>query len=92
MMEGWPMLWMVDKSATFGVENIVKQGCVFAPLLFSVVISAMMHDAYNDCDKCISINYRHNYRMFDLCHLRAKAKIRHNLIRSCYMPMLWVHL
>jgi len=34
-----------QESAAFSVENGVKQGCVFAPLLFGVVISAMMHDA-----------------------------------------------
>ena len=77
------MAYVVDggqESAAFGVENGVKQGCVFAPLLFGVVISAMMHDAYNDCDKGIAINYRYDGGMFNLRNLKAKMKIRHMLI------------
>ena len=44
------------ESAPFIVDNGVKQGCVFAPLLFSIVIAAVIYDAFHDCDKGISLN------------------------------------
>ncbi|BHF84875.1 hypothetical protein SprV_1002802700 [Sparganum proliferum] len=35
-------------SEAFAVTNGVKQGCVLAPTLFSLMLSAMMMDAYRD--------------------------------------------
>ncbi|BHF58979.1 hypothetical protein SprV_0100193400 [Sparganum proliferum] len=45
-------------SEAFGVANGVKQGCVLAPTLFSLMFSAMLMDVY--CDECpgIGINHR----------------------------------
>ena len=37
-----------DESEAFDVTNGVKQGCVLAPTLFSMVFSAMLADAFND--------------------------------------------
>ena len=38
-------------SDPFSVNNSRKQGCVMATRLFSIVFSAMLHDAFKDWDK-----------------------------------------
>ena len=37
-------------SEPFSVTNGTKQGCVMAPLLFTLVFSAMLNDAFHDND------------------------------------------
>ncbi|VDL99513.1 unnamed protein product [Schistocephalus solidus] len=45
-------------SEAFAVTNGVKQGCVLAPTLFSLMFSAMLMDAYRDEQPGIRIAYR----------------------------------
>ncbi|VDL97797.1 unnamed protein product [Schistocephalus solidus] len=45
-------------SEAFAVINEVKQGCVLAPTLFSLMLSAMLMDAYRDERPGIRIAYR----------------------------------
>ncbi|BHF72040.1 hypothetical protein SprV_0401510300 [Sparganum proliferum] len=45
-------------SEAFAVTNGVKQGCVLAPTLFSLMFSAMLMDAYGDERPGIRIAYR----------------------------------
>nr|VZI20073.1 unnamed protein product [Spirometra erinaceieuropaei] len=45
-------------SEAFAVTNGVKQGCVLAPTLFSLMFSAMLMDAYRDERPGIHIAYR----------------------------------
>ncbi|BHF61921.1 hypothetical protein SprV_0100490100 [Sparganum proliferum] len=45
-------------SKAFAVTNGVKQGCVLAPTLFSLMLSAMLMDAYRDESPGIRIAYR----------------------------------
>nr|VZI50548.1 unnamed protein product [Spirometra erinaceieuropaei] len=45
-------------SEAFAVTNGVKQGCVLAPTLFSLMFSAMLMDAYRDERPGIRIAYR----------------------------------
>ncbi|GFS09130.1 hypothetical protein ElyMa_006612900 [Elysia marginata] len=47
-----------EPSAPFHVFNGVKQGCVLAPTLFSMVFSAMLADAFNADTPGIDIRYR----------------------------------
>ena len=42
----------------FPVNDGVKQYCVMAPTLFSVMCSAMLKDAFHDCDAGFPIRYR----------------------------------
>ena len=35
----------------FPVTNGVKQGCVLAPMVFSIMLSAMLSDAFRDCEQ-----------------------------------------
>ena len=46
----WPEYKMMGKLEPFSVTNGTKQGCVMAPLLFTLVFSAMFNDAFNDND------------------------------------------
>nr|VZI12193.1 unnamed protein product [Spirometra erinaceieuropaei] len=45
-------------SEAFAVTNGVKQGCVLAPTLFSLMLSAMLMDAYRDERPGIRVGYR----------------------------------
>ena len=53
-------------SALFEVGKGTKQDCVMAPLLFSIVFSAMLHDAFKDCDKGVIIRFRSDGGFFNL--------------------------
>ncbi|KAJ8359180.1 hypothetical protein SKAU_G00157050 [Synaphobranchus kaupii] len=47
-----------ELSNPFPVTNGVKQGCVLAPTLFSMVSSAMLHDSFQNTNTRISFIYR----------------------------------
>ena len=44
-------------SEPFPVTNSVKQGCVMPPTLFSMMFSAMLTDAFKDCDAGLNAIY-----------------------------------
>ncbi|BHF65057.1 hypothetical protein SprV_0200806600 [Sparganum proliferum] len=55
------MAWVTNNEAVpeaFAVTNGVKQGCVLAPILFSLLSSAMLMGAYRDERPGIRIAYR----------------------------------
>nr|VZI31795.1 unnamed protein product [Spirometra erinaceieuropaei] len=52
-------------SEAFAVTNGVKQGCVLAPTLFSLMFSAMLMDAYRDERPGIRIAYRTDGRLLN---------------------------
>ncbi|XP_062905812.1 craniofacial development protein 2-like, partial [Mobula hypostoma] len=60
-----------DESEAFPVTNGVKQGCVLAPTLFSMVFSAMLTDAFHNYEEGIHIRYRTDGRLFNLRRLQA---------------------
>jgi len=43
-----------DTSEAFPVTSGVKQGCVIAPTLFSMVFAAMLIDAFQNCKDVLS--------------------------------------
>ena len=51
-------------SDPFPVTNGVKQGCVLAPTLISMMFSAMLTDAFQDGDNCRPIRYRFDGKLF----------------------------
>ena len=53
-------------SEPFPVTNGVKQGCVLAPTLFSLLFAEMLFSALANTDAGIRIRYRTNGRFFDL--------------------------
>ena len=65
-----------DTSDSFPVRNGVKQGCVLAPTLFSMVFAAMLHDASQDNDDGIQLKYRTDGGVFNLRRHKAKTKVK----------------
>ena len=63
-------------SDPFPVTNGVKQGCVLASTLFSMMFSAMLTDAFQDGDNGIPIMYRFDGKFFNLRRLQAKSKVQ----------------
>ena len=60
----------------FPVTNGVKQGCVLASTLFSMMFSAMLTDAFQDGDNGLPIRYRFDGKLFNLRSLQAKSKVQ----------------
>ena len=67
-------------SEPFEVTNGVKQGCVLAPTLFSMMFSAMLMDAFQDSDTGFPIRYRFDGNIFNLRRLQAKTKVRTDVL------------
>ena len=63
-----------ESSTPFPVTNGVKQGCVLAPTLFSMMFSAMLTDAFREANSGLDIRYRTGGRLFNLRRLQAKKK------------------
>ena len=63
-------------SDPFPVTNGVKQGCVLASTLFSMMLSAMLTDAFQDGDNGIPITYHFDGKLFNLRRLQAKSKVQ----------------
>ena len=63
-------------SDPFPVTNGVKQGCVLASTLFSIMFSAMLTNAFQDGDNGIPIRYRFDVKLFNLRGLQAKFKMQ----------------
>ena len=55
-----------DTSDLFWVTNGVKQVCVLAHTLFSIVFAAMLHHASQDNDDGIQLKYRTDGGVFHL--------------------------
>nr|VZI07327.1 unnamed protein product [Spirometra erinaceieuropaei] len=60
-------------SEAFAVTNGVKQGCVLAPTLFSLMFSAMLMDAYRDERPGIRIAYRTDGHLLNQRRMHFKA-------------------
>ena len=63
-------------SDPFPVTNGVKQGCVLASTLFSMMFSAILTDAFQDGDNGIPIRYRFHRKLVNLRRLQAKSKVQ----------------
>ena len=69
-------------SDAFKVTNGVKQGCVLAPTLFSMMFSAMLMSAFRDEEDAISLQYRTDGNLFNLRRLQAKTKVKNTSVRE----------
>ena len=67
-------------SEPFEVTNGVKQGCVLAPTLFSMMFSAMLMDAFKDSDTGFPIRYRFDGNIFNLRRLQANTKVQTDVL------------
>ena len=66
----------------FAVTNGVKQGCVLAPTLFSIFLSAMLHESFHDLEDEIYVQSRQDANLFNVSHFRAKTKTTRVLVRE----------
>ena len=73
----------------FPVTNGVKQGCVMAPTLFSMMFSAMLTDAFQDVDAGFPNRYRFDGKLLNLRRLQAKSKVQMMWLISSSMQMTW---
>ena len=73
-------------SDPFPVTNRVKQGCVLASTLFSMMFSAMLTDAFQDDDNGIPIRYRFDGKLFNLKGCKLNLRCRQ---MSSSLPMTW---
>ena len=63
-------------SEPFEVTNGVDKGCFMAQTLFSMMISAMFMEAFQDSDTGFPIRYRFDGNIFYLRMLQAKTKVQ----------------
>lgn len=69
-------------SDSFEVTSGTKQGCVLAPLLFSIYFTAMLSVAFKDCNAGVPIQFHTDRNLFDLRKLQAKSKVQLSVIRD----------
>ena len=66
-----------EHAASFPVTKGVKQGCILAPTLFSMVFSAMLNDAYREGK--VGVDFRDHFwtdgKLFNLRRLQAKTEV-----------------
>ena len=62
------------------MTNGVKQGCVMAPRLFSMMFSAMLTDVFQDCGAGFRISYHFDGKLFNLRRLKAKSKVQTDML------------
>nr|VZI38913.1 unnamed protein product [Spirometra erinaceieuropaei] len=62
-------------SEAFAVTNGVKQGCVLAPTLFSLMFSAMLMDAYRDERPGIRIAYRTDGHLLNQRRMNIQSRV-----------------
>ena len=67
-------------SEPFEVLNGVKQGCVMAQTLFSMLFSVMLMDAFQNSDIGLQIRYRFDGNIFNLRWSQAKTKLQTDLL------------
>ncbi|KAL8606836.1 hypothetical protein ACOMHN_036474 [Nucella lapillus] len=60
-----------EPSEAFPVTNGVKQGCVVALTLFSMMFSAMLSESFSDCKPRINIKYRSDGKLSNHWRLQA---------------------
>lgn len=77
---------MKTQTEIFLVTNRTKQGCVMAQLLFCIVFSAMLYDAFKNCDGGIMIQFRKDGSVFSLCRLKSSTRVMLMLIREHLFP------
>ena len=67
-------------SEPFELTNGVKQGCVMAPTLFSMMFSAMLVNAFQESDTGFPIRYRFDGYILNLRRLQTKAKVQTDVL------------
>nr|VZI44473.1 unnamed protein product [Spirometra erinaceieuropaei] len=69
-------------SETFAVTNGMKQGCVFAPALFSLMFPAMLVDAYLDEGSGIRVDYRTGGQLLNQRRMHFQSRVSTNTVHG----------
>ena len=69
-----------ESSVAFPITNGVKQGCILAPTLFSIMFSVMLFDAFSGLDNGSDIWYHTDGSVFNLIRLQAKTKVKTDIV------------
>ena len=70
-------------SDSFEIKSGVKQGCVLAPILFSIFVFALLlKHAFGDATAEVYLRTRSDARLFNLARLKAKTTVRKTTIRD----------
>ena len=69
-------------SEPFPVTNGVKQGCVLAPTLFSMLFSAMLTDAFRNENVGIEFRSRTDGGFYKPQRLRTQSKVMLDILRD----------
>ena len=69
-------------SEPFVVTKGVKQGCVMAPSLFSMMFSAMLMGAFQDSNTGFQVRYHFDGNIFNLRRLQAKTKVQTDMLNE----------
>lgn len=76
-----------DISKKYAVTNGVKQGCVLAPTLFSLYLTAMLKVPFRNLHEGIYIQTRHGADLSDESHFKAKTRTT-RFERCCLLMIL----
>ena len=69
-------------SETFEIRSGVKQGCVLAPMLFVTFFGMLLKHVLDTKTEGIYFRTHSDDSLFNLARLRAKTKVRKDLIRD----------
>lgn len=67
------VLYNENTSDALPVSNGTKQGCIMAPLLFGIIFTAMLNDAFKSFSKGVMIRFRKDGGVFNQQHLKARS-------------------
>ena len=71
-----------SSSEPFKILSGVTQGCVLAPTLFGIFFGLLLKHEYDTTTEGIYLRTRSDGRLLNLARLRAKPKVRKDLIRD----------
>ena len=71
-----------DTWEAFVITNGLKQGCILATILFCLMFSPMLQDAFHYSDDGICIIYQTDGKLHNQHHLSAVKKVKQTVIRD----------
>ena len=69
-------------SKPFDMHSGVKQGCVLTPTLFGIFFTLLLRHAFGTAQEGIYLQTRSDGSLFNLAHLKVRAKVHEALIRD----------
>ncbi|XP_076029240.1 uncharacterized protein LOC143018068 [Oratosquilla oratoria] len=73
-----------EVSEPLNISDVVKQGCVLAPILFNLFFTCVLNHVFRDLDLGVYLRFRSEGSVFDLRRLNAKTKTTEKLILETF--------